>query len=536
MEVDPTAKRRRSRPQSVEYETQPWKRGKLVRDMLFVEQSYVSSLAGISEKWEKPLRAIASEDTLFCESDIKHIFSIISDLVEFHQSFLRDLDRRIGNWHDQQEIGDVFIQNMKNLVLYFEYMKIHQKAKYPLQYLLQNNPQLKKPSRPDQLDPPVNTKEVDLLTILSAPLQKISGYKKFLTDLLGMTPDSHFDYHGLAMAVEQISHVEDHLNLFKGKGVMLERLGEIQNIIGKEHRIWDLNRIIVTEGQLMIRKAKVMDEEKKQFILSLKSEAESEPPKLASKGSILRKSKNLFTSKKSSENNKFTPQPEKPLDKSTLPISYVITNDIILIYHQPPSLSTKILLFAPLNSPFYFESEMHLRISNQKLRLFISSDNPSLQVLTNAILNARNQPVEASPLINDQTQTLQILNQLEIEYRKQANLGIHFKVITHEIKSSGIRSQVILYHIQVTKRGEQQYIVKIRFSDISILHESYGKKCGLAPPKKHQVEALVSGSEEKFIEKRKKELQDYLDSLLKCLDSDQIKEPNFVLFFQIPSI
>jgi len=187
---------------------------------------------------------------------------------------------------------------------------------------------------------------------------------------------------------------------------------------------------------------------------------------------------------------------------------------------------------APLSVLYCYENEDVLRLTHETTRVFITGNPSSLQILTNALESARRLASEITAPHQDEHQILQVIGKLEAEFKSTMTTGLTFRVIGHEVVRKG---NFVLYHIEVVKRGEQKYVIKQRFSDIlSDLHNAFGKQYGLDAPRKHKIEALVNGTDEKFIEKRKKELQDYFAVLLSHMGGTDMKDEKFTTFFHLP--
>jgi len=239
--------------------------------------------------------------------------------------------------------------------------------------------------------------------------------------------------------------------------------------------------------------------------------------------------------KKEKENEK---EIEKEEPTENVDVHFCLTNDILVLWKRHRTIKhTKVHLFAQLAGLKYkLEPGGTVTLSYETKLLVISWDTPALvQVWFNKLDSACKglSAVENDTTneVKDEGEILEVLNSLETGVKANGrNLhGISFKVVGHELVEN-----YVLYHIEVIKRGEQKYIIKQRFSNIlSDLHKAFGKSYGLLAPPKRNLEALVNGTDDKFIEKRKKELQDYFDELTKKVELDTTN-CHFADFFQLP--
>ncbi|KAL5017150.1 hypothetical protein ScPMuIL_006739 [Solemya velum] len=152
----------------------------VLKAILESEFAYMNSLDEL-RKIKRLLQNVAfGTHTLISLEDVTTIFYKVEDIYKHHQGFVQDLQNKLQNWSDEQQIGKTF----KVLVLYFPICS-------------QENSEFQEIVKETLL----GLEKASLEEILFKPVQRIQKNTLVLHDLLKYTPRDHLDYEELEKAL-----------------------------------------------------------------------------------------------------------------------------------------------------------------------------------------------------------------------------------------------------------------------------------------------------------------------------------------------
>lgn len=89
-------------------------RDRIVKELYTTEKDYVANLSTLVEHCYQPVTK-GKYRTVFSESERKMIYGNVEIILRMNLKFFQDLTQRLEVWHDQQTIGDIFIQMVRPL-------------------------------------------------------------------------------------------------------------------------------------------------------------------------------------------------------------------------------------------------------------------------------------------------------------------------------------------------------------------------------------------------------------------------------------
>ncbi|EFC43629.1 RhoGEF domain-containing protein [Naegleria gruberi] len=180
------------------------------KEILSTEKYYVESLNILQEVYLKPFKAMAAKDKpLITKEEVSAIFSDIDVILNFNNTFLKDLEERLQNYVYTVTISDIFLQIAPFFKTYSRYCNNFDKANEVLRECKKREEFKEQVSK---MDKDSRTSKLGLQSYLILPIQRIPRYRLLLQDLIKHSGPSHPDYKGLKLALEKICEVADHLN------------------------------------------------------------------------------------------------------------------------------------------------------------------------------------------------------------------------------------------------------------------------------------------------------------------------------------
>eukprot|EP00029_Vermamoeba_vermiformis_P006608 TRINITY_DN2639_c0_g2_i1.p1 TRINITY_DN2639_c0_g2~~TRINITY_DN2639_c0_g2_i1.p1 ORF type:complete len:823 (+),score=141.59 TRINITY_DN2639_c0_g2_i1:47-2515(+) len=216
------------------------KRAGLVKELINTEENYVEDLRIIIEVFMQPLKEILTkQETAMLFSNVEALLPINESLIKS----LRDADapENIGRIFvekgDLFKIYAVYCSNQPNLASRVrEYSKKY-KAFADLVEKSYDNPRCR---------------SLGLDSFLIAPMQRLTKYPIFLSEISRKTLPSHADYENLMQSHKLIKEIVDLINERTRVVEKIDRLTVLQNkLIDFEFNLVDKNRDLLQQGQLM---------------------------------------------------------------------------------------------------------------------------------------------------------------------------------------------------------------------------------------------------------------------------------------------
>jgi hypothetical protein len=193
------------------------KRSQVCAEILATEERYTEQLEQIASCYQKRLL----EARVLSPADDKTIFLNVAVLGQLHQTLLQSLRRRMGP-EGQESVGAVLSEITPALTLYVEYVnKFHAAG----QFLRQLTARSKKFAKALEKCQHSNLSGLTgLETLLVVPVQRIPRYVLLLREVLKFTPESHPDYAACVNASSEMQKVAGLINEKKREYDQTQRL------------------------------------------------------------------------------------------------------------------------------------------------------------------------------------------------------------------------------------------------------------------------------------------------------------------------
>ncbi|EGC30596.1 hypothetical protein DICPUDRAFT_41248 [Dictyostelium purpureum] len=230
------------------------RRGRIVKELLTTEQSYVNSLNIAVEHFLIPIRT----NSHISNEDSTTIFSNIEVVHQFNKGFLEIIEEKVNNWHFNQSIGESFsymesatqsystyVNNYNNAIKALEDAKKEEKF---AEFLQETREQ--------------KAKGIELVGYLIMPIQRMPRYVMLLEDLLKHTHQQHYDYEHIDNAVKNLKKITVQLNERKRES---ENKQSIQDIYMK--LVPPVQDILVPGNSIVMQSKLKQDGDKFYFFL-----------------------------------------------------------------------------------------------------------------------------------------------------------------------------------------------------------------------------------------------------------------------------
>ncbi|PRP81651.1 hypothetical protein PROFUN_01158 [Planoprotostelium fungivorum] len=224
------------------------KRRENLNEILGTEERYVKQLQTCAQVWLEPLR----REHILEEQHIRTIFSIIEVILHLHLDLLDQLSRRLINVtprtiNNKDElaaynvasttlgaeiypfasIADIFKARGDFLKMYITYVNNFNAALTCIAINKEKDERFAHFLKVQIHHPESNN--LDLLSFLITPIQRLPRYILLLEDLIKNTPQDHADYVPLTLAVEKIRGIADHVNEEKRVSENIQQIMKIQD-------------------------------------------------------------------------------------------------------------------------------------------------------------------------------------------------------------------------------------------------------------------------------------------------------------------
>lgn len=180
------------------------KRTKIREEMRSTEVRYVESLNILKDTYVIPLKKKKKEDPHFIDPrTYTNLVSNLEMLADFHETFLKDLQKN-------SNISNVILKYVDYFKMYTIYTNGYDKCLKSLSEFRSN-----KDFSLFMEDVRKNLQErgnLDLMSYLIMPVQRIPRYVLLLRELKKNTPTEHQHYEELQEAIEKVQRIASHIN------------------------------------------------------------------------------------------------------------------------------------------------------------------------------------------------------------------------------------------------------------------------------------------------------------------------------------
>ncbi|UXI20095.1 huntingtin [Sarcoptes scabiei] len=223
-------------------------RSNVILEIINTEKDFVKNLKDVIDGYLKPSR---DRKDMFDEDRISRIYGNIEELYGFQSKFLKQLEQCI-DWDNLNEsrIGDCFLRNEKQFIVYCEFCKNHPLATNELQNLYIDH---KYAIFFESCRLLQNMIDISLDGFLLTPIQKICKYPLQLAELLKYTKSDHCDYGPVSEAYKCMQRVAQMVNERKSRFENLEKLICVQ----EQFENWegppllDTSSLLIHSGEIL---------------------------------------------------------------------------------------------------------------------------------------------------------------------------------------------------------------------------------------------------------------------------------------------
>eukprot|EP00002_Diphylleia_rotans_P008582 TRINITY_DN1852_c0_g1_i1.p1 TRINITY_DN1852_c0_g1~~TRINITY_DN1852_c0_g1_i1.p1 ORF type:complete len:1197 (+),score=251.22 TRINITY_DN1852_c0_g1_i1:88-3678(+) len=217
-------------------------RKRVMQELLTTERTYVNNLHLIIKKFMQPIQAAPATKRILSDEDYKSIFYLIESIYQLHQSvILPGLQKSIEPSESVAKLAAVFVEAEHFLKIYGGYLDNYEAAAATLKRCLQSS-NFSLFMKETMKDPACQN--LDLLSFLIQPVQRIPRYKLLLDELIKATPDTDPDHSSLASASSIVKKTASHANSRIKSAYIRDKLGKIDGF----EKYLSPSRHYVTEG------------------------------------------------------------------------------------------------------------------------------------------------------------------------------------------------------------------------------------------------------------------------------------------------
>eukprot|EP01126_Amoeba_proteus_P043683 TRINITY_DN4808_c0_g3_i2.p1 TRINITY_DN4808_c0_g3~~TRINITY_DN4808_c0_g3_i2.p1 ORF type:complete len:945 (+),score=204.11 TRINITY_DN4808_c0_g3_i2:92-2926(+) len=216
------------------------RRALIVGELLTTEETHVSGLTQLCEKYRDPIIKAMSENSKMFDARhrqlVEIVFSDVHHILKINTTLLKDLQEVYANWTSTSEIGGILCAVTPFLRLYTVYSSNYDKAIQSLNELFK-----------EEWIGKFITDRFTFESLLILPIQRLPRYRMLVEDLILNTPTDHPDYEKLNLALDVIKKVATFIN----SAIRQNQSSALLTNLGLTHLI-ATNRYFVKSGLLTL--------------------------------------------------------------------------------------------------------------------------------------------------------------------------------------------------------------------------------------------------------------------------------------------
>lgn len=184
-------------------------RYKVVFEILDTEKRYIDSLELCKRCFlDEYVKASKLTPAPITARQIEIIFGSLESILSFSKNLYRQLEERLKKWPSVQLVGDVFVENAEQMIIYADYINGFDDAMK--QYaVVKANPAFQELER-KCID--LSASRMDSPSFLIMPVQRLPRYQLLLRELIKHTHADHVDYNNLVEAKDRITAINIEVN------------------------------------------------------------------------------------------------------------------------------------------------------------------------------------------------------------------------------------------------------------------------------------------------------------------------------------
>ncbi|XP_062401892.1 FYVE, RhoGEF and PH domain-containing protein 5 isoform X3 [Sardina pilchardus] len=224
----------------------------VAKELVDSEREHVKALKHIEEDFREAVAAAAGEDgePALDEDILGEMLGPLPDIYQLHCSILTELEKRIRQWEESQQVVDVILTRRAEFSVFTSYITDYDRRMAQLDESCAQHPAFSDIVTQYQVENSEGV-QVPLKHQLLQVIVRVLQYRMLLTDYLNnLSPDSK-EYEDTQAALVIVSEVADQANDSLKQGENLLRLVHIEYSVRGKRDLLQPGRVFVKEGTLM---------------------------------------------------------------------------------------------------------------------------------------------------------------------------------------------------------------------------------------------------------------------------------------------
>ncbi|KAL2091393.1 hypothetical protein ACEWY4_013656 [Coilia grayii] len=224
----------------------------VAKELLDSEREHVKALKHIEEDFREAVAAVVGEDgePALDEDALGELLGPLPDIYQLHCSILAELEKRIRQWEESQQVVDVILTRRAEFTVFTGYISDYDHRMARLEETCTQHPAFSHIVTEYQVENGEGV-QVPLKHQLLQVVVRVLQYRMLLTDYLNnLSPDSK-EYEDTQAALVIVSEVADQANDSLTQGENLLRLVHIEYSVRGKRDLLQPGRVFVKEGTLM---------------------------------------------------------------------------------------------------------------------------------------------------------------------------------------------------------------------------------------------------------------------------------------------
>ncbi|ORX87634.1 CNH-domain-containing protein [Basidiobolus meristosporus CBS 931.73] len=228
------------------------KRQEIIFELIYTEMDFVKDLELLKELYIKPLRNGFYIESFAREPFVRDVFYNINEIHNVSAKLCHALAKRQSEQHVIDQIGDIFLNYVKNLRPFVIYGGHQVYSKHRLEVEVKRNPRLSKFLEERERLPEL--RKLPIHSFLARPTTRLGRYPLLLEGVIKSSPEGHPDRENLAAAIETIKESLSQINTESGKADNRLRLSKLNDTLvcksgeSKDLRLLDESRQLIRDG------------------------------------------------------------------------------------------------------------------------------------------------------------------------------------------------------------------------------------------------------------------------------------------------
>ncbi len=191
------------------------KRQEVICEVIYTERDFVKDLEYLRDFWMKPLRSHQCLSDAKREKFIRTVFSNVLEVLAVNSRLAEALTRRQSEASVVRNIGDVFLEHVRNFEPFLKYGANQLYGKYEFEREKSSNDRFAR--FVEDVERAKESRKLELNGYLTKPTTRLARYPLLLEAVLKNTSDDNRDTKDLPKVIEIIRDLLTRLNMESGK-------------------------------------------------------------------------------------------------------------------------------------------------------------------------------------------------------------------------------------------------------------------------------------------------------------------------------